>query len=54
MSPHTEYNTEVDSLIEFPKKDVQVKIDKKDLVFIHEIDDVIQSINQNAIIKELK
>lgn len=29
------------SFIEFPWKDVHVKIDKKDLVFIYEIDDII-------------
>ena len=29
------------SFVEFPKKDVHVKIDKKDLVFIYEIDDII-------------
>ena len=29
------------SFVEFPNKDVHVKIDKKDLVFIYEIDDII-------------
>ena len=42
------------SFVEFPKKDVHVKIDKKDLVFIYEIDDIIQGINANALTKELK
>ena len=30
-----------DSVLEFPKRDVFIKIDKKDLVFIYEVDDII-------------
>jgi hypothetical protein len=43
-----------DPVLEFPKKDVIMKIDKKDLVFIYEIDDIILGINQNSLMKDLK
>lgn len=43
-----------DSLLEFPKKDVFMKIDKKDMVFIYEVDDIISGINQNSLIKDLR
>jgi len=49
-----EQSEQENSFIEFPWKDVLVKIDKKDCVFLYEIDDIIQSINANALTKELK
>ena len=43
-----------DVVTDFPDKDINMKIDKKDIVFIYEMDDIINSINDGRMEKKLR